>query len=419
MHASSSNLLATLPNCVDDIAAQNAGRDIRVLPRKYKDMAESHFAFYRATAHLYYRNIKVLGLPPSPVGWICGDMHVENFGVYRGNNGLEYFDINDFDEACMGPLAADIVRLATSIMLACEAMGLDAPTQESLALAALEAYFGALREGKSGWCERKTSTGAIKALFRQIKARKRRAFLNARSLTVKNLRKLAVDGERYLPLGRTDEKPASIGKIFAGLSAPTPHYFDLRDMAFRVAGLGSLGLRRYAVLLHGRGDPDRNVLYDIKATEASAAAQLLPHRQPKWPTEAMRIVTLQTRLQAVTAAKLHAARISRRDYVVRALQPSEDRLNLTGLIKNREKHIESLSESFIQMGKMAAWAHLRCAAREGADGPDAMIKFAAKADHKLWLTCALSLKAANDADYEIFKNAYAANDARLAATLKD
>ena len=405
-------------DAVSEIAKQNAGRDVRVLPRKYRDMAASTFAFFRATAHLFYHHALAGGLPASPVAWICGDMHVENFGVYRGNNRLEYFDINDFDESCLGPLAADITRLAASIILASEAIGLAALTQDSLALTALEAYFSALKDGKARWCEHKTSTGAIKALFKQIKSRKRKAFLNSRSIAVKNLRKLAVDGERYLPLNRDDEKPAAIVKIFAALPAPAPHYYDFRDMAFRVAGLGSLGLRRYAVLMHGRGDPDRNALFDVKATAPSAAAQLMPQRQPKWPTEAARIVTLQTRLQAVSAAKLHAARISRRDYVVRALQPSEDRLNLSVLVKNREKHIESLAESFAQMGKMAAWAHLRGAAREGADGPDVMIRFAAKADASLWLNSAKALKSANDVDYIAFKQAYAATDPRLTGTLR-
>ena len=44
------------------------------------------------------------GCGPAPVPGFAGDAQVDNFGSYRGDNGLVYFDVNDFDEALRGLL---------------------------------------------------------------------------------------------------------------------------------------------------------------------------------------------------------------------------------------------------------------------------------------------------------------------------
>ncbi len=68
---------------------------------KYEAMAENAFRFFRGTCHLFYEDLAAAEpLPLSPPAWICGDLHIENFGSYRGDTKLVYFDLNDFDEAC-------------------------------------------------------------------------------------------------------------------------------------------------------------------------------------------------------------------------------------------------------------------------------------------------------------------------------
>ena len=47
-----------------------------------------------------------------------GDIHVENFGTWRDAEGRLVWGVNDFDEAARMPYAIDIVRLATSAVLA-------------------------------------------------------------------------------------------------------------------------------------------------------------------------------------------------------------------------------------------------------------------------------------------------------------
>jgi uncharacterized protein (DUF2252 family) len=91
-----------------DIAAEvakfNSGRDAERLNMKYQRMRTSPFIFLRGTCHLFYKRLPSGGvLEASPRTWVCGDMHLENFGSYKGDNRLVYFDINDFDEACIAP----------------------------------------------------------------------------------------------------------------------------------------------------------------------------------------------------------------------------------------------------------------------------------------------------------------------------
>ena len=83
-------------------------------------MAESPFPFLRAT---FYRWVQrwpevcpELAAAPAVLG--VGDLHVENFGTWRDAEGRLIWGINDFDEAWPMPYTNDLVRLATSALLA-------------------------------------------------------------------------------------------------------------------------------------------------------------------------------------------------------------------------------------------------------------------------------------------------------------
>eukprot|EP01037_Dinobryon_pediforme_P016286 gene16287-16465_t len=398
---------------VSAIIAFNHARDPRMLPRKYQAMAASPFAFYRATAHLFYAHAGRVGLPAAPLGWICGDLHVENFGVFRSDNGLNYFDVNDFDESCFGPLSADLIRMGVSILLACDELTISQDKADLLIDQTFNAYQHILEGGKAIWSEAEIATGPIKDLFEQIANRKRVDFLDRRTKVKSGKRKLICDDSHYTACIKADETPAAIEKILDRLPPREPDFYDIRDIAFRIAGLGSLGLKRYAILVCGRGDPDKNALFDMKCSAPSSAAGLMPHRQPQWPSESVRVVTLQKRLQAMSANALSAAKTDKTDYVLRELQPSEDRLDLAILARHKSKAVGSLAEAFSHMAEMAAAMHLRGAAREGADGPDLLIDYGKTADRDELLKACKQLKALNDADYEQFEAAYLANDARF------
>src|SRR5580693_5096954 len=96
---------------IEEILEFNKGRNPELVKLKYLAMKESPFRFFRGTAHLFYKDIKGSKLLDAPLAFICGDAHLENFGSFKGDNRLAYFDMNDFDEAFLGPVTIDIIRL--------------------------------------------------------------------------------------------------------------------------------------------------------------------------------------------------------------------------------------------------------------------------------------------------------------------
>ena len=151
-----------------------------------------------------------------------------------------------------------------------------------------------------------------------------------------------------------------------------PDFFRPRDFARRVAGMGSLGVERYVALVRGRGDPDRNALIDFKLAVASSASAALPDCvQPPWTDQAQRVVMLQDVCQAACPAYLTALPMGGQPYVVRELQPVEDRVALAALARQPRRLERTLGE----MAAVAAYAHLRGAGRRGAADADEMMRF--------------------------------------------
>ncbi|WP_254560504.1 DUF2252 family protein, partial [Dyadobacter diqingensis] len=82
----------------------NKGRDPFFLKLKYKAMQESPFRFFRGSCHLFYEDFACNRPWDDPTKvWICGDLHLENYGSYKAGNGQVYFDVVDFDEAVLAP----------------------------------------------------------------------------------------------------------------------------------------------------------------------------------------------------------------------------------------------------------------------------------------------------------------------------
>ncbi|MQA23222.1 DUF2252 domain-containing protein [Rugamonas rivuli] len=355
------------------LQVHNAGREPELLRQKYHKMAQNAFLFLRGADHLFYDALPDHPLfRAAPLAWSCGDLHVENFGSYKGDNRQVYFDINDFDEAALAPASWDLVRLLASIQCGAEALRVTAADAVKLSRRCLDAYRAALAEGKPRWVERETSVGLINALLCDLQDRKRTDFLDKRTTRKNGHRSLKLDGEKALPLlpGQR-ELLADFMPRFAA-TQDKPGFYTMLDAARRIAGTGSLGLMRFVVLVEGKGSPDGNYLLDIKECKPSALA---PHlaawkiEQPAWPDQASRVVAVQKRMQAVDHAFLHAVALDGRSCVLRGLQPSEDRVALDAW----GKKLERLEEVIATMGCNLAWDQLRASGRAGAAGADALI----------------------------------------------
>jgi uncharacterized protein (DUF2252 family) len=389
---------------VDAIVSRNAGRDPERLAMKYAKMAQSPFIFLRGACDLFYDALPDTPLfRAAPLAWCCGDLHFENFGSYKGDNRQVYFDINDYDEAALAPASWDMVRLLTSIQ--CGADELHATPAEAVVVSqsCLDAYRSALGDGKPLWVERETSAGLVNALLTDLQTCARADFLDKRTLLKSHRRQLKLDGVKALAAsGEQKQRVAEFMTRFAESQA-NPAFFQVLDIARRIAGTGSLGVERYVVLVEGKGSPDGNYLLDLKQALPSA---LTPHlarlgiAQPVWPDEASRVVSVQKRMQAVDHAFLHAVELAGQPCILKGLQASEDRV----AIGEWGKKLERLQDVVAAMGRILAWDQLRAAGRSGSANADTLIRFAQADDWSTeMLATASEMSRATVQQWEIFR----------------
>jgi uncharacterized protein (DUF2252 family) len=362
---------------IESILNFNQGREPERLSLKYRKMRTDAFAFLRGTCHLFYQDWPVNSpLNVAPSAWICGDLHLENFGSFKGENRLTYFDINDFDEAALAPATWELARFLTSVLVGAKTLGVNHSEAIALCHCFLDSYTDALQDGKARWIERATAKGMIKDLLSSLRKRSRPEFLDSRTKFKSDKRVLHLDSKRALRAADEDnEKVISFMAEFATLQ-PNPNFFKVLDVARRIAGTGSLGTERYIILVEGSGSPAGNYLLDLKHEPGSALAPYLTLPQPEWKTEAERVVNIQQRVQAISPAFLNAVQIGNRSYVMRELLPDSDRLQLE-LWDGKLRRLEKVMHA---MGKIMSWDHLRSGGRQGSAITDEWIEFAARSN---------------------------------------
>ena len=382
---------------VRQIRAYNAQRDPERLQIKYRTMRTSPFAFLRGTCHLFYDRLPGGGgFKSAPLVWVCGDLHLENFGSYKGDNRLVHFDVNDFDEAALAPASWDLVRFLTSLWIGADSLWVSSTRARTLCRTFLAAYGAALVLGKAYWVERETAHGLVRELLDGLRDRQRVGLLEAHTSTKGKKRLLRVDGKKALPASEPQRAEITDFMREFAKGQPNPEFYKLLDVARRIAGTGSLGLDRYAILIQGKGSPDGNYLLDLKQALPSALAPHLKPAQPNWPTEAHRVVALQRRLQAVSMAFLQPVLVGERPYVLRGLQAAEDRITLD----RSGRTMADLEQVIGAMGRIVAWAQLRSAGRGGSAIADELIDFGGRKKWKEQL-----LDASRDCAAQIRKDA--------------
>jgi uncharacterized protein (DUF2252 family) len=340
---------------------------------KQRKMSQSAFAWYRGTAPDFYGEwLKPVLSIAAPSVWLNGDMHLENFGTYRGDNRLTYFDIGDFDDACRGPAVIDLLRFLTGIILAAPELGMARKEAKGLAAYGLERYRSALADGKPRWLERRTARGAIGELLTDLERRSQADLLDKRTVVKGGERRLRLDTGKAIKLEKAEtDAVKSALRRFAKRRAH-PEFFEVLDVAQRVAGLGALGRPRYVALIEGNGGKDGQSLIDLKSQPGSALVKALAkagHRQPLFASEAERVVKVEYHLQAAAPAFLTELKIAEDDFTFRELQPDQDKLEIVHLAGDAARREEAIGA----MGDLMAWAQLRASGwRRGATIDDLM-----------------------------------------------
>jgi uncharacterized protein (DUF2252 family) len=330
-----------------------------LLERKSARMVASPFAFLRGAAPMFFEILEAhpyFAEGPAGDGWICGDLHIENFGAYRPGAFHEEgraspkgrrvaFGLNDFDDANLAPLRFDVLRLVTSLLLAARDLGWKGPRAVRLC----EVLLGAYADGA-----KPRVPAPVTALLERAEARSHKKLLADRTVLVRGRRRFE-RGERYRDLPPSLARAAGTALREAARAFPIDEgaaELDVEDVAFRIAGTGSLGLLRVAVLTRGKG-PDARWIFDLKEETRSASAGLRADRLV--PAERVRRA-MEACLDPLPRM-LGTARLDGRSMLVRRLTPQEDKLDMR-LVAQGE--LEPLAA---YLGSLTRAAHVRGAAR--------------------------------------------------------
>ena len=306
-----------------------AGRDPAWLRAKLDRLCASPFGFLRGTFHLFAEDWASMGddpleLPePQP---IVGDLHLENLGAFKAHDGRFVFDVNDFDETAPGPPALDLGRVATSMVLAGARHGVGRAVTRIEVM--VDAWKKAVTELDLRAVDGDTKgvPNAVKEVLARAEEGSRKEWIDAR-VEGEGANRRFRKSDKYFPVedqARRKSVEESV-RAFAAASSERPSdcpsWPRVMDVAVRIAGTGSLGRWRYAVLLPGKGEKvGRELILELKEALPSS---LLPNDDGQAP----RVVATQRRLQGDSPAFLGVTQIDGVSFTVRELLPMEAKLD--------------------------------------------------------------------------------------------
>lgn len=227
-------MIAHIP---ERIKEHNKGRIPSTLKLKYKEMREDKFRFFRATTDLFFEDISKNGfLYKSPIVWMGGDLHIENFGSYKGDNRLSYFGINDFDECYLGPCLFDVIRMCCCIYVAAEKWKIT--RQETLYLVELfiDTYFKNLSAGYIKTIERESARGIMKTFLDQVSQRKRADFIEEITINKKGKQKLRITANHTSEITKKEKESVKAAIHQWTKHRVHPDFYKVIDIAHRIAG---------------------------------------------------------------------------------------------------------------------------------------------------------------------------------------
>jgi uncharacterized protein (DUF2252 family) len=321
------------------------GRVPKLVKLKWELMAQSPFGYFRGAVPVMAADLAVL--PNTGIlTQICGDAHVRNLGAFAAPDGRLVFDINDFDETIRGPFEWDLKRMAASLVLAGRESGHKNGSARDAVIQCITQY------------------AALMKTFAQMPALEVARFQVHRIGTVHPIHDALLKAERATPLhtlesltvpaggeshssrrfkqqdlhlwrvtGREqDEVLAALGPYRSMLEPQRQHLLSLYrpvDVAFKVVGTGSVGLRDYCIYFEGNGPADPLFL-QMKEEPASGYAAYLPDAHPPHHN-GQRAVEGQRSMQVQSDPFLGWTQMGGRDYLVRQLNDHKGSIELTDL----------------------------------------------------------------------------------------
>ncbi len=325
------------------------GRVPALIKLKYELMAQSPFGYFRGAVPVMAADLAVL---PSTgiVSQLCGDAHVRNLGAYAAPDGRLVFDINDFDETIRGPFEWDLKRMAASLVLAGRESGHKDASARQAVEKCIERYSAQMRAfAKMPGLEVARSQVHRLGQVAPVHAALMKAERSTPPHTLEQLTEPVPGsgaGKPGAPRRFREMKPtltrvtgsqatavlASLAPYREMLEPQRQHllsFYRPVDVAFKVVGTGSVGLRDYCIYFEGNGPVDPLFL-QIKEEPASAYTDYLPDARPPHHN-GQRVAEGQRAMQLQSDPFLGWTHIGGRQYLVRQLNDHKGSIDLPDL----------------------------------------------------------------------------------------
>jgi uncharacterized protein (DUF2252 family) len=358
---------------VAQVIDQNFGRQPWLVPIRVGRMISSPYAFLRGSANIMADDFAALpatGITPV----ICGDAHLGNFGFYASPERELVFDLNDFDEAHPGAWEWDLRRLTVSVYVAGRQNGF----RETACAAAVHHCVEEYREQLAHLAERPLLGRSFDRLDvdRLRSAASRASFRDEIERAAKRARRRTSDRalprftERRDGTFRLVEEPPLITRPSDGewealaesldgyLNTLPPHWarilagYRIVDIAHKVVGVGSVGLRAYVALCEG-SSPDDVVFLQLKQARRSVIA-VHQHGESAWHRhQGQRVVEYQQALQTVSDPLLGWTTVGDMQFYVRQFR------DMKGAIVVEDIDAGALSDYAGICGYLLAKSHAR------------------------------------------------------------
>ena len=358
---------------VEQVIEQNDGRQAWLIPIRVGRMISSPYAFLRGSANIMADDFAALpasGITPV----ICGDAHLGNFGFYASPERQLVFDLNDFDESHPGSWEWDLRRLVVSVHVAGRQNGF----RESACADAVRHCVTEYREQIGHLAEQPLLVRSFERLdvdrlrsaaFRQsFREEIERAARRARRRT--SDRALPRFTERRDGTARLVEEPPLITRpsdedrerlaaaLDGYLNTLPPHWarilagYRIVDIAHKVVGVGSVGLRAFVALCEGSSTDDV-VFLQLKQARRSVIAPHV-HGDSAWHRhQGQRVVEYQQALQTVSDPLLGWTTVGEHQYYVRQFR------DMKGAILVEDINAGALADYAGICGYLLAKSHAR------------------------------------------------------------
>jgi uncharacterized protein (DUF2252 family) len=321
------------------------GRVPALIKLKYQLMEASPFGYFRGAVPVMAADLA--NLPNTGINaQLCGDAHVRNLGAYAAPDGRLVFDINDFDETICGPFEWDLKRMAASLVLA----GRGSNHKEVASRLAVERFveryaqqmraFAAMPTLEIGRTQVHRLGGVTPVHQALVQAERATPTHTLDQLTQPSLKKAGAPRQfKEIKPTLTRVTGAEAELVLASLKTyrkmlepQRQHllsFYRPVDVAFKVVGTGSVGLRDYCVYFEGNGPADPLFL-QIKEEPLSGYAAYLPKANaPKH--NGQRVAEGQKAMQIQSDPFLGWTEIDGRDYLVRQLNDHKGSIDLEDL----------------------------------------------------------------------------------------